>query len=419
MVKVSNYQEEIIDFSQFKTPEFERCLKYIQNMGKDPKTLFPPIRHKVSFELHETNVELANSIRKCIIDELKIKSMTFDESDLSSDDRYILSDFIRKNIENIPINQDIEYFTAYKQNISISLYKLNTTTDIINIYSHDIVINKISQDGKITKQLRVEDYFAPNVVIISLHPGKYVKVSNIKITDGFTYENAGKFASVANIEYDILDVVPLQYNQYEDNVGKSSLVSNPTKFYISYTTYGNIAPKGIIKLCCDTLRDRLQIIYDELNKVDINKLLYYSDILKIELKDDLLYIYITNEFWSIGRLIAKYGYLEDNNIPFITAGIIHPSVNKCYLKIKHAQPIELLKNAIKMAILDISIINELDSLPTKDAVESKKSNKKGKKETKKKATKESKEEIPKKSTKSTKSKESTKSTKSNESTLKK
>jgi DNA-directed RNA polymerase subunit L len=362
MVKILNYIENIIDFAQIDTPEMKRCLDYIKMEGKDPKSLFPPIKHKISFELHDANTELANSIRKCILDELTIKSMTFNDNDWASDDKYILSDFLKTNLEHIPINQDQNY-----DSIVIYLYKINTTDDTINIYSHDLVMEKHDKNGKIVV-LPTSDYLAPNIAIIKLQSGKYIKISNIKIITGLTYENAGKFAAVSATEYEILDVIPLYQSKAEFS-GNSSLVSNPSKFKIGYTTYGNISnPKSILMHCCDTLIERIQLIKNELELVNTKELdiAYFSNKMKIEQDKGILLIYIENESWSVGRLISKYCYLEDSNIPFVTAGIIHPSVNKCCIKIKHLQPIIILKKAIEKIIIDLTIIQNIDVKPQKE-----------------------------------------------------
>ena len=347
MVKITNYMEQAIDFAKIDTPEFKRCIKYIKSMEKDPESLFPPIKHKVSFELHDTNTELANGFRKCILDELSIKSMTFDDNDWASDDRYILSDFLKTNLESIPINQNENYTSLH-----LSLYKNNTSEDVINVYSHDINVEKSNNT------LKSIDYFASNVVIIQLQPGKYIKISNIKIAEGFTYKNANKFAAVSATEYEILDMEPLLQEKYKTS-GKSSLLSNPSKFKLSYTTYGNIKPNMILEMCCQTLRKRAQLIWDELEQVDTKKspLSYVSDKIKIETRD-MLYVYIEEESWSLGRWIAKKCYIEYENIPIVTTGIVHPSLNKCYIKIKHSQSIDILKKAVKSIINDISKIEQ-------------------------------------------------------------
>lgn len=343
MVKIKNFKDDVIDFSKINTPAMIRCKKYIENAGMRPEMLYPPIRHKVSFELYETTVEFANTIRKCLLDELSIKSMTFDDANLSTDDRYILSDFLKKNIESIPISQT-------HNNLKISLHKENHTNDIISVYSHDISI----QDAKTKKSVNSKEVFAPNVVIISLQPGKFIDISNIDVVEGITYTDACKFAAVSAIEYEILDMVPLQQMPNGETIGASSLVSNPSHIRMGFTTYGNITPKALLAKVFDVLTKRINLILDELKKVSSNS--YFSDKIKVEYKNNMWFIYIDDEFWSIGRLLAKYAYLEDSQIPFITAGIIHPNTNKCYLKIKHADPIKVLKNASAQILTDLKII---------------------------------------------------------------
>jgi hypothetical protein len=49
----------------------------------------------ISFEMTNTNVSIANGIRRCLIDEIETSSFDFDENkDFETTDPFILSDFI-------------------------------------------------------------------------------------------------------------------------------------------------------------------------------------------------------------------------------------------------------------------------------------------------------------------------------------
>lgn len=338
-LSLCNYTEEVIDFNKLKkNDDFKKCMEYVSYMKKDPVELFPPIRHVVRFEIKNAEVELANTIRKCIIGELSIKSLEFDESDIDTDDKYILSDYLRKNIENIPINQDMDL--DYLKTLKISLHCINKTIDLITIYSHDIIV--------LDKGKPIE-LFARNVPITVLHPCNYLKISNITISEGITYTNAGKYSAIAASYYEIL----------ENEKTATSLISNPKHFKLGYTTYGNIIPKHILDKCLTTLTGRLNIILNELmaasNQSEIS---YYSNLLRIEEKDDIVIFYIENEFWSFSRLIAKYCMLLDSNIKFVAPGIIHPSANKCFIKIIHSTPVKLLCDTVIKILKDIHILLE-------------------------------------------------------------
>lgn len=67
-------------------------------------------------------------------------------------------------------------------------------------------------------------------------------------------------------------------------------------------------------------------------------------------------VHVIGETWGVGRAIAKYAYMEDPTIPFITAGIEHFNVQKAIIKIKHAQPISLLLKAVANLKADLVVI---------------------------------------------------------------
>ncbi len=339
MVKITNIKIEEIDFKKENSAEFARCLKLMPNL----RELLPRnIKYKVMFELHETNSDFANAIRRSILNESPVKSLDYDEyKDTNISDPYILSDFLKKQIELIPINQDIDY-TKY----SIELKLENQTDEIIDITTRDFVIKK---DGKVVD---INTVMSSCIIICRLRPLEHLHVKNIKIKEGIGRENAGAFSNVSNIYYKPLDTQPRDVIK---GTGESSLISNPTKFLLGYSTHRNIAePLQILKNACNALINRLSIIAEDINGIDNNDIHYYSDLIQMETNGAIKEFQFKNENWTIVNLIARYCYiLTKGNIKFVAPAIIHPEKEIGVLRIIHPEFLNLVVDSIKKIINDL------------------------------------------------------------------
>jgi hypothetical protein len=340
MVVVKKIQVLEKNYKNYKTESFKKCLKLVPNL----LDLLPKnSKFKVSFELHDTNTDLANAIRRCILNEIEIYSMTFNEENMNISDPYILSDFIKKQIELIPILQDpdIDY-----DDLKIDINVKNNTNQLINITSKDInVYHKDKQKNIMTD----------TIILCNLRPMEFFNINNIYIKKGKGRNDAGAFNSVSNITYDILNIIPYDENNKK---GSNSLISNPTSFEISYTTYRNIKkPFYFIKLCCDTLIKRLEIILNDMKNIKNDDIKYYSEILELETKNDLKILYIKNECRTIANLIARYCFiLTKQNIKFISSDITHYEKDIVFIKIIHNEFSTLIQNSIKKIIDEIKNI---------------------------------------------------------------
>lgn len=283
------------------------------------------------------------------MEELDIISMDVDENNIKTNDNYILNDLLKKRIEHVPFYQDIDekQFT----NLNMSLNISNMTDESIKVFTKDIIVS----DGK--KQLENKDFFSTSICLIKLKSTKKLEVNNIKLVRGKAKQNAGKFCSLANISYEILDVEPLNETKYK-TTGVSSLVSNPAHFKLGYTTHRNIEPKKIMLMCCDSIINRIENISFELNKISKEQKSYVSDLIEMEVKNDQKLIHLKGEYWTIGKLISKYCFLEFKEIKFVSDCIEHPSIEKITIKIIHDDYIKLITNALKSIINDVKIVKK-------------------------------------------------------------
>lgn len=344
MVVVKNIKVHDVDLikriTDKKNKSMQQCLKYIT--ADEAKKLLPIKPKKVvSFELDKACSSIANGIRRCLIDEMEVKSLDFDEyKDLKTDDTYILCDIIKKQICLVPIDQDTDY-----DNMEITLYKENTTDKIIEVTSNDITFKV---DGSAINKHKIIE---TNIVLINLRPSKSIKINNIRVISGIARNDAGKFSNVAGTKYKILDMEPMT---------DSSLKSNPTHFYISYATHRNVAnPLSLIKRCCDTLIGRLDKILTEMGNIANNATSHFSPLLTLRSEIDLKILEITNEYWTISNLISQYCYIvAKGNIKFVTSALMHPEKEISVVKINHPEFSTLIQSAIKKIISDLRDIKK-------------------------------------------------------------
>lgn len=358
MVKVTNIKIDefnlISEINNKNNKNMDLCLKYLSNIDdyeskEEIEDIFPKnSKFTVSFELHDCTVELANGIRRCIMNEIPVFSLDFDEfKDYESTDSFILNDFIKNQIEYLPISQDLG--DDYKK-IKLSLYKKNNTDDIINVYSTDIHSNSSH---------KINDIITSRIILCKLRPDTHINITNINIVKGTGITNAGKFSLCSNISYKILDIKPLEYEK-DYKKGISSLITTPTKFYISYSTHRNIkTPEKIIINCCDVLMERLKKISNDMENIELKDEQYFSDIIELETLNNVKILTFKNEYWTITNLLSKYSFLETNgDIEFVSPSIIHPNKYIGVLKIVHSDYLKIIKNSIKVILKELGDIKK-------------------------------------------------------------
>jgi len=346
MVKVKNimYTESPFDS---KDKNFLRCLGYAKSINPDTASYIPNHpKQTISFELTDANEGLANCIRRYLIDEIPSFSMIVNE-DVITDDRFILMDFIKKNIELIPFKQDL----TDPESIVISLNVENKTDEPIDIFAKDFVI---TQQKKV---LDISDYITTTSSFITLKPGKKLEINNITIIKGIGKHDSGKFSPFSNVSYKILDIEPVSETKFS-KTGKSSLNSSPKHFQISFTTHRNRDAKKIMPLCCDLITSTITKIAKDLKNIKEDMKIYFSDLITLETKGEVKFFHFKGEYWTISNLISRYCYICDNNIPFVCSSVNHPLTEESTVEIRHGESIEVLNAALKLILSDIDVIKK-------------------------------------------------------------
>jgi DNA-directed RNA polymerase subunit L len=347
MVRVKNVEVSEIPF-ETADKNFQRCVEYIKAVAPsgDYKKYMPKkSKQKLSFELTDANSDLANTIRRFLLDEIPVQSMTVSEESIKTTDRFILTDYLKKQIELVPILQNSDM-----SDLNISLTMENNTDKIIPIYTRDIIIT-----DKSGKKLDTGKYFTETITLIQLRPTTSIEISDISIVSGVGKHDAGKFLLLSNISYEILDVKPFMQNKYSTE-GVSSLTSTPQHFKIEITNHRNIPVKTIMDICCTKIIDRLVVIEKALSQIKDKDLVYFSDLINMETKEDIKIFHFIGEYWTISNVISRYCYLIFNEIKFVCSGIIHPSTEESVVKIKHPDALKIITDAVKKIISDVSTI---------------------------------------------------------------
>jgi len=194
-----------------------------------------------SFILKNVNVALASGIRRAIVSENPVSQITFNYEDFSTDDPFCdLPDFVETRIRSIPIKQSV------KPNATFELNFINNTGMQVIVTSKEI---KMTSSGK-------EDLFDETIPIVDLAPGRFIKISNIRVATGYGLEH-GTFVMTNGVICEPLDVIP--YNMYTGE-GVSSSLSDPRKHRITFETDGTMEPKKIVKLAISEIILRLKKI---------------------------------------------------------------------------------------------------------------------------------------------------------------
>jgi DNA-directed RNA polymerase subunit L len=335
MVKISKHKIENINL--FKHEKYEKYKKLVPELEK----LLPQgIKQKIRFDITDANTDLANAIRRCILNELPVKSLSYDEyHDMDTSDPYILCDFLKKQIELIPIKQSFNY-----ENMTISLNVENKSDENIDVKSSDFTLLKGNTSVK------VSDVMSPLIVICSLRSTEYLYIKNIKIITK-TGRESGTFCYVGNVYYK-----PLTEEK------ENSMITNPKNFTIGYSTFRNLDdPYEPAIKACQVLIARLHEVKKEMANVSNKDSYYYSDKIQVESKGPIKEVQIKNEQWTLVNLIARYIYmLTGSNIKFVTPSIIHYEKEIGVIRITHKEYSKLIQDSAGKAIQELeSVMNQL------------------------------------------------------------
>ena len=326
MSKSVSYKSNIkIDKVDYKLHKINYKNTKFEKLFKDNNNLIPDFEHStLTFNIYNTKSSFVNALRRCIIDEVSVKSLYFDLTDISTDDNFVLSDLIQKRIETIKILQSIN------TDITFNLNVYNNTTKIMSITT-DLIQNVNTKDNTI--------YFNKNIKICDLKPNKFININNIHIKQEYGYNNS--IYSIGKASYKVI-------NTNMDKVQTLSTDASEFTFYI-YSN-GNIQTKDILFITIDTLKKRLENINNLITNYNNDKI---NDELIINQTNNLTLYKIKNEYHTLGNLLKDYMFDLDISTKLLNYNNDHPSKNEITIKTDNPDSDKLIINAINNILEDL------------------------------------------------------------------
>ncbi len=242
------------------------------NVPKEYEHLVPNvlIPQHMKFILGGVSNAVSNAIRRTVACELPVHALYCDYEDIKTNDPFVIPEMIQKRLRMIPIAQNVDPHAVFEIEVS------NKSTDVLDVKTGQFKSKKALP-------------FNHTHTLLSLNPGKYIKISNVRVITnyGFTPEY-GMMVLAVNAVSISEDVEPL--NTYE-GTGVPSRLADPRVWRIEFNTNGSMEPKEIVKMACDNIITRLESLVDQLNT--------------IENSDDQYVLNIYGESHTIGNLLDK------------------------------------------------------------------------------------------------------------------
>lgn len=369
--------------------------------------------HRVEFKLTNTNSGFANAIRRSLIEEIPVRHLIVDETDINSDDEFIASmkDVIEKNIHLLPIYQEgIDY-----ESIEISLMKHNDTNDTIDVKASDLTVTRksgkktgrgelpvvdedtdesdnpvveekkevvekpkagSSKGSKLGGKVMSKDSALPtdsisgsadnytidkimpetNILIARLRAGKYLKMTGITFAEAVGHEDASRGSLLNTVTYAPTDVTP--YDSFK-STGTRSIEHDCKEFIISFETCGNIKPETVMNIVCTRLEKSLADIREKItaySKTDTSATYYTGQNITVSNNKGMYCYKLDGYYFTIVNMIAMRCYLLDPNLLHASGAVERYDTERGIIKLKHAEPNKLLISAIDACQTDLKIL---------------------------------------------------------------
>lgn len=309
----------IINNFQIKELSHKHKEKWMENL---------PSVWECSFRLENSCVSFANAIRRCMVDEVPIYALDVLPQNIRTNDRSILQEEVIERLTSIPLNQD--FLDDLKEiNLTISLENTNKDEAVKQIRSDSIVV--MSGDKNVTKYV-----LDPIHRICELSGGGFIQITNIFVNKKRSCED-GKYSFLDTVKYDVVDMEPFVAESIGKHKGTSCLEYDPKVFDLGFVTMRNISPKSVIRKCCDELTGRLVAIKKDLvtyKGMEVpQKSAFLTEKIKITMDGAIAHVEMTDEFFTLSRLIAQYCYINHPDIKFVAPYIVHPLIRKGCVKL--------------------------------------------------------------------------------------
>lgn len=311
----------------------KKMLEFMGMTSKEAKEMLPENScYDVTFVIENAPPSYGILLKSTWMDGMYSKALTFDMDDpkvFECDDKFVLIDRLQMRLESLPISQELH------PDDTVSLNVKNETSNLMTITTDDLIFKR-----KLSIKL-------PRINLEYLRPQKSLSVSKIHVEQGFGYENARKFKSVAFSRFNCLDVTPPK-----DGKGISSLESDPKVHRVMYRTFRNTT-------------NPLEVFNDSIKQISVD---LEGMLEAIKTKRGVVVenyagtmLYVFDSVFEHHAYVIRDCILELKDISElddIAAGIKHHEVNSAYIKIRDPDPEKLIQEAISLAIKKFELISK-------------------------------------------------------------
>lgn len=270
------------------------------------------VRTECSLELLNVSQAFGNAIRRILCSEMKTKCLLFEMDNMTSDDKFILPDFIQDRIRLIPLLQNIA------ADVVFSLDVVNNNLEMKTIYSSDLKIT----GGKKMK------YFNQNIPICELNPGSFLSIKNIFVSEDYGYVH-GSYCSAQAVVLLPLDEIPINCTHYRNDVPQTrknakftqSGMSDPRQHLLRFETNGNIESRGLVAKAFKELRNLLQNVQKILSTDDAIVVSYINNTNTTNTSsangDNISSLRLNGDSHTVGLLLSKTIHDAKPDIPSV------------------------------------------------------------------------------------------------------
>jgi DNA-directed RNA polymerase subunit L len=285
----------------------------------------------LEFNLINTNVALANAIRRIVLSEIEIYGIDEKDIHFSENTCPLHNEYISHRLSLVPIKQNVlnldklEFYIAKNKTKNSAIE--NGQTNILEVTTNDVQVYDPLNESWVDPR----DIFDGIYLITKLNLKQKI-LGEFKITKGIA-KNHSRWQCVSTIAYRYL----LEVDKVSDSYDKISLEDErnwvrdakeePLGFVFYLEPLGGLSGKYIISKALEVLKKKCEVFRSYL---DANKDSIIFD------KNGVLELEYEGETHTLGNLIASFGlnYAEIGDDDFIGYRIIHPMLNKFMLKLK-------------------------------------------------------------------------------------
>ena len=224
----------------------------------------PLATERAVVELAGVPTAVANALRRVLTDELRGRCLTFDRDGFDragSTDPFMNDDFVRTRIRMLPLRPQISDETV--RTLRLALDAANHTDATMLVYGGDLVVTA----GELAEPL-----FNPTHVLAFLQPGRTLRITGIRLAEGFGNQDAAFVVGVRAVSRPLdLEEVPREETHRPGGAAvaqsgfvESSLVANPRRHEVSVSFLavpaGSGAAVALLLDACAAVMRRLRYV---------------------------------------------------------------------------------------------------------------------------------------------------------------